>query len=522
MKIFSLTSKGFAFGLFLLAVSVIPNIVSAQTAPAITRTITVTSPNTEETLALGTTRRIYWTNSPNVDTVSLYFYDDAAAPALYGIVANIPNTGYYDWTVGNSSIYNVTTNKRLKITVEAGYKAGYAAARDSSDAFFTVQPSVTRNITVTSPNGGENLTIGTVVPVKWTSSSDVDTVSLYFLEETTGAGIYTQGGGLVGITGAIPNTGSYNWTVGNSSLYNITTAKRLKITVAAGYKGGYTTPQDSSNEFFSVAPPTTPTPASFNFSASPSVGQAPLAVLFSAQSEANTPVNRYYVDFGDGSRSEVRDLASGGNNMVANHTYSGVGTFNVTLHKRNCATTATASECTALQGQQVAQVGVTVRPATTSTPIARSVTVTSPNGGERYVYGQSTRITWTTSPDAASAINYGKINLYFVDENALSTLNTIALNVPNTGSYDYSFPPSAVERRIRIVASREPITGYSEATDYSNAYFTLAPSTASDITRTIAVTSPNGGENLTLGTVFPITWTVTPNVDTVSLLQKIR
>ncbi len=124
-------------------------------------------------------------------------------------------------------------------------------------------------------------------------------------------------------------------------------------------------------------------------------------------------------------------------------------------------------------------------------PLLPSITVTSPNGGETYKLGSTRNITWETQCVS------GELKIYLWKDGAL--VGTIAKNIdPAAGSY-----PWTVGQYEGGIAS--PGTGYTikikemgvHLSDFSDAPFTIC---------SLAVTSPNGGENWQSGSPNNITW----------------
>ena len=109
--------------------------------------LTVVSPNGGELLTVGDVYRITWDSTPDIDMVTIGY--KSCPSCLDWIAYNIPNTGYYDWTVyvGN------TTNTEFTIEI-IGYDVGVGSVIDYSDAPFTVQqPHLSAPILLTPING---------------------------------------------------------------------------------------------------------------------------------------------------------------------------------------------------------------------------------------------------------------------------------------------------------------------------------------------------------------------------------
>jgi len=106
--------------------------------------VQVVQPNGGEVLQVGTTYRIMWNSTSDIDKVSIGY--KPCDSCLSWIATNIPNTGYYDWNVfvGN------TINTQFKIYI-IGYDTGVGSISDVSDNNFTVvaPPTATPTYTVT-------------------------------------------------------------------------------------------------------------------------------------------------------------------------------------------------------------------------------------------------------------------------------------------------------------------------------------------------------------------------------------
>jgi hypothetical protein len=81
----------------------------------------------------GTTYRITWENTPDIDMVTIGY--KACDSCLDWIAYNIPNTGFYDWNVAVG--YAGITQFKLEIIA---YDTGVGSVIDYSDNFFTVLP----------------------------------------------------------------------------------------------------------------------------------------------------------------------------------------------------------------------------------------------------------------------------------------------------------------------------------------------------------------------------------------------
>jgi hypothetical protein len=118
-----------------------PSATPSQT-PTPVRWLQITAPNGGEVLHVGDVYRISWASSSNIDKVTISY---KSCPSCSGSIAsNIPNTGYYDWTVTNGS----SSNTQFAIDI-LGYQTGVGSVEDLSDIAFTILPLATPTFTST-------------------------------------------------------------------------------------------------------------------------------------------------------------------------------------------------------------------------------------------------------------------------------------------------------------------------------------------------------------------------------------
>jgi hypothetical protein len=126
---------------------------------------------------------------------------------------------------------------------------------------------------------------------------------------------------------------------------------------------------------------------------------------------------------------------------------------------------------------------------------AELLTLTAPNGGETFEQGSSQEVTWIYLGFTGTL----KIELTDV---ALATTVTLAENVPvEFGVWDWEIPADfTTSENYKIIISE---TTDGIPTDQSDGVFSIVGT----IVPAITVTSPNGGESWTQGTLHNITWT---------------
>ncbi|OLD78247.1 MAG: hypothetical protein AUG87_01935 [Candidatus Rokubacteria bacterium 13_1_20CM_4_70_14] len=130
--------------------------------------------------------------------------------------------------------------------------------------------------------------------------------------------------------------------------------------------------------------------------------------------------------------------------------------------------------------------------------IQGALTVTSPNGGEKWTVGSSRAITWTRTGSVANVkLEYSKDNF--------ATATVIAASTPNTGSYTWTVP-NDVSGTVKV---RVADAGDATVNDVSDANFKILAA--------FTVSAPNGGETWTVGATQAITWATSGTVANVKL-----
>ncbi|GJQ62570.1 MAG: glycosyl hydrolase [Melioribacteraceae bacterium] len=126
--------------------------------------------------------------------------------------------------------------------------------------------------------------------------------------------------------------------------------------------------------------------------------------------------------------------------------------------------------------------------------IPQFVKITSPNGGEYWQSGTSQEITWLSS-------EVENVKIEYTINNGLTWL-LLTSNTPSDGYFMWTGLPSTPTTMARIRIS-DADDGFPS--DLSDEVFTIIPE------ESFSVTAPNGGEVISAGTSFTITWDVPQN-----------
>jgi hypothetical protein len=321
------------------------------------------------------------------------------------------------------------------------------------------------SITVTSPNGGEGLEIGSVHKVTWTSQGIEGNVTV---EYSTNRGATWKT-----IMPSTDNDGSYDWTVppdpSDNCLVRITEHDRDEAA------------SDTSDEVFSIVPPST----AYITVVSPNGGEnwragSTRGIKWTAggTGEAEYVRIEYSTDRGRTWTTivpSIRHTASGSYDWMVPNTPS--------------------EDCLV----RVRGIGGDDAPSDTSDglftilpPFSPAIKVTSPNGGETWLVDSKKTITWHT----IGIVKKVRID-YSCDGG--ESWRAIVDAVRNRGSYPWRVPDTPSDNCVVRVSARLP---GGQPSDVSDGAFSIA-APPEDL---IEVLTPNGGEHLTAGREYEITW----------------
>ncbi len=330
--------------------------------------------------------------------------------------------------------------------------------------FLAALPAGAQTLTVTSPNGGESWQVGDIQDITWTSEGSFTNVSIDYS--------INNGGDWINIVQPTANDGSYPWHVPN----NPSTNCLVRVRDAANL-----TTSDVSNAVFTIAASGGDTVAvtAPNGGENWEGGEAHDITWTSTGSIAN--VN---IDYSTDSGNSWTPVAAGTANDGSHH-WTVPNTPSETCLVRVSDADGSPSD----RSNAVFIIAA-----------ARTVTVTSPNGGENWEVGETREITWIASGSIAN------VNIDYSTDSG-GSWNPIVASTSNDGSYAWSVPNDlATTCRVRVSDAAD-----AGVTDQSNANFTIAAAS------TLTVTAPNGGENWKVGEEHDITWTASGSIANVNI-----
>jgi len=364
------------------------------------------------------------------------------------------------------------------------------------------------SITVLSPNGGEVWAKGTTQTIKWQDNTPVpfcpvgatcavqapkyfDIKLIHYYPPCAGnicpryavAGPYTIAKSVSGF--------SYNWSVG----------KYLDVlgtgTGDVAPDGSYTVQVcqtgtsicDSSDSYFKIVTGGTTTnssPVINLFPAIPSNIKVGQSVSFSwGATDADGDNLSWGVSWGDGigvagACQSPNPQNKQGWTFNTSHAWASPGTYTVK---------ATVNDCRGGSYDNVFNV-------TVGSIVMPSITVLSPNGGEKWVMGENQTVKWTGS-------NGTRVNITLLNIDKTKEVYGLAESIINDGNelikVPYDLPAGQYYLRVSCVENCSPEASF----DDSNAPFNIVAAT---IQSPITVFSPNGGEVLQKATPVAIKW----------------
>jgi RHS repeat-associated protein len=417
------------------------------------------SPNGGERLPVGSIHVITWTGNGEISEIGLEYSTNNGTDWI-DIAASASNSGSYDWTVPG----DISDICLVRISEVGG------ALFDTSDGVFSIieQPA----ITVISPNGGEIWEAGSIYPVTWSSSGDIDVVHIEYSID--------NGMNWMSITQSTLNDGNYNWLVPDNA--SETCLVRVKGSTDVIIP-------DTSDAVFTIVSPVNPI-LTVNY---PNGGETLFIgsiyeITWSSYGTVGEVKIDYSVDNGD--------------------NWTGIAASTENNGNYDWLVPDTASETCLVRVSETDDDPVDISDGvfTIAAPSSDYITVTSPNGGEVLSAGGSFDITW----DSSGAFSY--VNIEYSIDNGVSWA-VIVTSTDNDGSYTWGVVGTPSDLCLVCISNSDQD---NEPSDVSDAVFSIA-STGPAIT----VTSPNGGEGLVIGTTHDITWIGTVDITNVDIEYSI-
>lgn len=416
------------------------NLVDSSDAVFNIKDLVLTYPNGGEELQVGSSKNITWT-AGNISNVKLEYSTNDGSSWITIVSSTAAAAGTYAWTVANAP----SNIARFRIT-----DASASSILDLSDTTSRIS-----NVTITSPNGGEQWQVGATKNITWTRTSNVTNVDLYYSTD--------NGANWTSIDQNLTASAlSYAWIVPS------TVSSQALVKIAES--GTNLAILDSSDAVFRISNLEITVPAGGESWA----GGSTQAIRWISSTDISG-INIYYSTNNGTSWSSVAQGVTGS-----------LGIYNW-LVPTNINTSQSKIR---IEDSSNVLLSDTSNSFSITYP---TVSLSTPNGGENIQAGMSTNITWSVN-------SVSNVKLEYTLDNG-TNWNTIISSVPSTGgTYAWIVPDTAstTTARVRISDAADP-TVY----DSSESVFTITK---------LAITSPDGGEIWQAGSNQNITWDVSSHV----------
>lgn len=327
------------------------------------------------------------------------------------------------------------------------------------------------SITVEAPNGGEVLSRGGPVEIRWHSAGNTGSSVKIMIRRGTYTGT---------LFGATPNDGTHTWNI--PATYPIAAGYRIEVVSVTNPSIG-----DSSDADFSIAG--TSSPAGTLTVTAPNGGEsylqgATVPITWSSTGSPGTTVDILVRSAGQSYAVATSTPNDGAFDWVVPQAQAPGIDYVIEIRSSSAPGITDSSNGTF---------------AIAAPPTPASITVTAPNGGESYFPGATIPITWNSSGSTGASVqiffNHDGQRMPLVDSTA------------NDGAFDWLVPQGqapGTDYTIEVRSIAAPLAG-----DRSDAAFTIASLPPANGLR---VLTPNGGEYLLRGTTAEITWLSTGDV----------
>ncbi len=408
----------------------------------------IITPNGNENFIVGNNMPVHWRVIGSSTSSRLEYSIDGGANWIV-VVNSTQNDGDYLWTIPN----NPSTTCKVRISNPSDPNDN-----DVSDTFFVISRP---EIFLRKPLDNEILIIGENFPIHWDWTGSFSNVKLEY--STDGGTNWSS------ISNSTTNDGEYLWSIPNYPSNNC----KIRIT------------NTSDPNSFAI------TENSFT------IANNSLTII-SPNGGENLVTGKYYPVHWNwsGSFSNVKlEYSADSGNIWSNITTSTVndGSYNWLIPSINPSNKCMLKITNAANPEVY---DITDMPFSI---VQTSLTLLTPNGGETFVAGTKTNISW----DWEGSISNVKLE-YSTDGGTNWT--SIVSSVTNEGTYLWTVPNvSTTNLIIRVSNVNDPASF-----DVSNSVSNIIPSQ-------IDVKFPNGNEQLVVGQSYPISWNWNGNFSNVKI-----
>lgn len=412
----------------------------------------------------------YGTSGPAAATI--YANDWGAKPVYNRVVPQtfyiFPVIDWRTWDIGRTAPHSLTIDLSAYVIDGGNYNPLNPDANYQHNAYTLATSQVVfgfnkddAQVRVTSPNGGESWVAGTTHAITWDAGTG--NTPLSSLGPKVNIDLF-QGATSTRIAAGVPNTGSYSWTLptsiaaGTNYIINVS-SKWMRETIIDQY--GVTVDKgpvsDTSNAVFTIT-----NPYVYVRVTSPNGGEFKWAT-------AGSRLYVYYAYSGIGDYDDLSFYLYKGDIQAyyLGYTWAIGGYYWWTMP--DTIASGTDYRVKIVQTANPSVYDYSDGYFTISNPRDAWLAITSPNGGEYWLPGETHFIRWNSGN-----ILTGGVNLLLYSGGSPS--DVIAYNAPNTGSYVWTIPDtgySHVGGPQCLIYIEAQSSYYYGVKDYSDAYFEL-------------------------------------------------
>lgn len=422
-----------------------------------------------ETISGCSIQKIMWKGEWLGPTVRLEFSQDAGASwILINEVNTATGTNSYDWAVPNMN------SGKIRVRVFQQYFS--TVLTDYSKSNITITPSGSKSATLLYPKGGEHIAANSLQTIRWSTKGVAGNISLR----------YSSDGGLTwnfvrSLDGKdadnIPNTGAYKWIVPAYS-------NQLEYGIVQVYASADPCVTDYNDSFFKIDQHEALTIWYPSEGDSLYVGNTQTIYCIRAN-VANENINTHYsVD--NGKTWILLDSNSvNPYNWLIPDKVTSTGRLRISLTSDN-----------------------SIKDSISFKILKPFIKILKPASAETFNSCNATKITWLQK----GVLNKSKLDYSINGGNSWVNIDSVIVS-KDSNEYNWAVPNNAsTNARIRIRNAEN-----SKVAD-STAAFTIT----ADASRSLTITSPNGGESFPPSSWQTVTWTSNGTVGNVTLQYSLN
>lgn len=411
--------------------------------------VQIISPNGGEKWQVGSQHLIEWNATYNVNAFEIFTSTDKLN---WNSLAEIDNANSYNWAINNIS------SGKYYIKIED--RNSNKVINDSSTASFTIS-----NIAITQPVAGDNWLAGSIQTIKWTNSSDIDSLEIKYSLDA--------GNSWIKLDSLNGNIHELDWTIPSDIASN-----NVNISI-----NDYNYPDI--------------------------IGKSGLFSIYSQGITIIQPNGGEYITAGQNFDITWNASPEIQNVKIERSLDNGASWFDIINSTPNDGIHLWQIPVSISSPQALIRISDALNPFINDVSdevfAIGKLSIVNPNGNEVLLAGSKHNIIWTTLPSVTAVDLYFRENdnAQWVKINLNGTINAQDL------FYPWNVPDVETEEaKIKIVHANSNDAIFAE----SDNHFSI---------RKINVISPNGGEFVASGLPYVLTWSASPSIQNVIIERSL-